>query len=86
LLAFYDYPAEHGKHQRTTNPIDSTFATIGIRHRKTKGSGNRKTSLVMMFKLAEAASKRWSRLDVHLQIHSLIEGKTFVNGTLEVAA
>lgn len=75
LLAFYDFPAEHWKHLRTTNPIESTFATIRLRHKKTKGSGTRKTSLVMMFKLAEAASRRWRRLDGHLHIVSLLEGK-----------
>ena len=86
LLAFYDFPAEHWKHLRTTNPIESTFATIRLRHRRTKGCGNRKTSLVMMFKLAEAASKKWRRLDRHLHIISLLEGKKFVNGLLQVAA
>jgi transposase-like protein len=86
LLAFYDFPAEHWKHLRTTNPIESTFATIRLRHRRTKGSGSRKTSLVMMFKLADAASKRWRRLDGHLHIRSLLEGKKFVNGILQVAA
>lgn len=86
LLAFYDFPAEHWKHLRTTNPIESTFATIRLRHRKTKGSGTRKTSLVMMFKLADAASRKWRRLDGHLYIVSLLEGKKFVNGILQVAA
>lgn len=86
LLAFYDFPAEHWKHLRTTNPIESTFATIRLRHRKTKGSGTRKTSLVMMFKLADAASRKWRRLDGHLHIVSLLEGKKFVNGILQVAA
>jgi putative transposase len=86
LLAFYDFPAEHWKHLRTTNPIESTFATIRLRHRKTKGSGNRKTSLLMMFKLAEAAAKRWRRLDGHLHIIALLEGKKFVNGILQEAA
>jgi transposase-like protein len=86
LLAFYDFPAEHWKHLRTTNPIESTFATVRLRHRKTKGCGNRKTSLVMMFKLAQSASKRWRRLDGHAHIISLLEGKKFVNGILQVAA
>jgi hypothetical protein len=63
-----------------TNPIESTFATIRLRHRRTKGSGNRKTSLVMMFKLAQAAAKRWRRLDGHNHIIALLEGKKFVNG------
>ena len=59
LLAFYDFPAEHWKHLRTTNPIESTFATIRLRHRRTKGSGSRIASLTMMFKLAESAARRW---------------------------
>jgi transposase-like protein len=54
LLTFYDFPAEHWTHLRTTNPIESTFATIRLRHRRTKGNGTRKTSLAMMFKLAQA--------------------------------
>jgi transposase-like protein len=86
LLAFYDFPAEHWKHLRTTNPIESTFATIRLRHQKTKGSGTRKTSQVMMFKLADAASRKWRRLDGHTHIISLLEGKKFVNGILQVAA
>lgn len=86
LLAFYDFPAEHWKHLRTTNPIESTFATIRLRHRKTKGNGTRKTSLVMMFKLAESAAKRWRRLNGHEHIIALFEGKKFVNGILQDAA
>jgi putative transposase len=86
LLAFYDFPAEHWRHIRTTNPIESTFATVRLRHRKTKGCGTRKTSLVMMFKLAESAAKGWRRLNGHLHIISLLEGKKFVNGILQVAA
>lgn len=68
LMTFYDFPAEHWKHLRTTNPIESTFATIRLRHRKTKGSGTRRTSLAMMFKLGEWAEKRWRRLNGHEQI------------------
>ena len=62
LLAFYDFPAEHWIHLRTTNPIESAFSTIRLRHRRTKGSGSRKASLMMMFKLAQSASRRWRRL------------------------
>ena len=62
LLAFYDFPAEHWGHWRTTNPIESTFATIRLRHRKTKGNGTRRASLAMMFKLAQSAAKKWKRL------------------------
>ena len=65
LLAFYDFPAEHWRHVRTTNPIESTFATIRLRHRRTKGSGSRTASLTMMFKLAESASSRTDCLVQH---------------------
>lgn len=63
LLTFYDFPAEHWSHRRTTNPIESTFATIRLRHRRTKGNGTRRASLTMMFKLAQSAQKRWRRLN-----------------------
>ncbi len=86
LLTFYDFPAEHWKHLRTTNPIESTFATIRLRHRKTKGSGTRRTSLAMMFKLAQSAQKRWRRLSGHEQIIHLLGGKQFVDGVLQDAA
>ena len=63
LLTFYDFPAEHWKHIRTTNPIESTFATIRLRHRRTKGNGTRKATLTMLFKLAESAARRWRLLN-----------------------
>ena len=83
LLTFYDFPAEHWPHLRTTNPIESTFATIRLRHRRTKGSGTRRTSLAMMFKLAESASKKWRRLRGYEQITLVIQGRPFVDGTLQ---
>jgi transposase-like protein len=86
LLAFYDFPAEHWKHLRTTNPIESTFATIRLRHRRTKGSGSRRASLAMMFKLAQAAQKHWRRLNGHQHITHLLEGKTFIDGIMQDAA
>jgi len=86
LLTFYDFPAEHWKHLRTTNPIESTFATIRLRHRRTKGSGSRRASLAMMFKLAQAAQKRWRRLNGHQHIMHLLEGKTFIDGIMQDAA
>src|SRR4051794_25102186 len=61
LLAFYDVPAEHWKHLRTTNPIESTFATIRHRTVRAKGCLSNKTALALIFKLAEAAEKRWRR-------------------------
>lgn len=86
LLTFYDFPAEHWIHVRTTNPIESTFATIRLRHRRTKGSGSRKASLAMMFKLAQSAQKRWRRLKGHEKIIPLIQGKIFFNGIMQEAA
>jgi putative transposase len=86
LLSFCDFPAEHWKHLRTTNPIESTFATIRLRHRRTKGNGTRKASLALMFKLAQAASRRWRRLDGHEHFPAILEGELFVNGIKQVAA
>ena len=86
LLAFYDFPAEHWRHIRTTNPIESAFATIRLRHRRTKGSGSRRTSLAMMFKLAKHAEKRWRRLNGHQQIIYLMQGRKFVDGIMQEAA
>jgi putative transposase len=86
LLTFYDFPAEHWIHLRTTNPIESTFATIRLRHRRTKGSGTRKASLTMMFKLAQAAQKRWQRLHGSEQLPLVLEGRVFVDGALQDAA
>ena len=63
LLAFYDFPAEHWKHLRTTNPIESTFATVRHRTVRSKGCLSNKTALAMIFKLAQAAEKSWRRLD-----------------------
>ena len=86
LLTFYDFPAEHWGHLRTTNPIESTFATIRLRHRRTKGNGTRRASLTMMFKLAQAAEKHWRRLNGHQQIVLLLEGRIFTDGVLQHAA
>ena len=88
LLTFYDFPAEHWGHLRTTNPIESTFATIRLRHRKTKGNGTRRASLAMMFKLAQSASKKWRRLRGYEQIIHVVEGRSFQDGILqeEIAA
>ena len=63
LLAFYDFPAEHWKHVRTSNPIESTFATVRLRTAKTKGCLSRQTALAMVFKLAKSAERHWRRLD-----------------------
>jgi len=86
LLTFYDFPAEHWQHLRTTNPIESTFATIRLRHRRTKGSGTRRTSLAMMFKLAQSAENHWKRLHGHELVACVLQGKSFVDGVMQDAA
>jgi putative transposase len=86
LLSFYDFPAEHWGHLRTTNPIESTFATIRLRHRKTKGNGTRRASLAMMFKLAQSAAKKWRRLRSHEKITLVIEGRSFKDGIMQESA
>ena len=80
LLTFYDYPAEHWRHIRTTNPIESTFATIRLRHRKTKGSGSRIASLTMMFKLAENAGQRWRLINGTNILPKVLQGTLFKDG------
>ena len=85
LLAFYDFPAEHWKHLRTTNPIESTFATVRHRTIRSKGRLSNKTALAMVFKLLEAAQKSWRRLDGHNQLPKLVLGVTFNDG-IEVIA
>jgi putative transposase len=80
LLAFYDFPAEHWIHLRTTNPIESTFATVRLRHRRTKGNGSRAACLAMVFKLCESAQKTWRLLNGAKLLLDLIAGVKFVNG------
>lgn len=86
LLAFYDFPAEHWIHLRTTNPIESSFATIRHRARQTKGCGSRAATLAMMFKLGCECEKSWRRLNGREQLHKLIEGVRFIDGVAEKAA
>ncbi len=85
LLAFYHFPAEHWKHIRTTNPIESTFATVRLRHRRTKGNGNRAACLAMVFKLTKSAERRWRKLNGHELLPDVIRGVPFVNGAKEAA-
>ena len=80
LFAFYDFPAAHWIHLRTTNPIESTFATVRLRHRKTKGNGTRKATLAMVYKLCREAEKGWRKLDGFKLISLVVAGKKFVNG------
>ena len=83
LLTFFDFPAENWCHIRTTNPIESTFATIRLRHRRTKGNGSARASLTMMFKLTQSASKGWRKLRGHHHIPDLIQGIKFIDGVNE---
>ena len=80
LLTLFDYPADHWKHLRTTNPIESTFATVRLRERVTKGAGSRTAGLTMAFKLLEAAQAHWRRLDSAELIPLVRAGVRFVDG------
>jgi transposase-like protein len=80
LLAFYDFPAEHWKHLRTSNPIESSFATVRHRTVRSKGCLSNRTALAMIYKLAEAAEKSWRRLDGHNQLPKIILGIKFADG------
>jgi len=82
LLAFYDYPAEHWVHLRTTNPIESTFATVRHRTRVTRGPGSKTAGLAMAFKLIEAARHRWRAVNAPHLVALVRAGATFVNGKL----
>jgi putative transposase len=86
LLAFYDFPAEHWKHLRTTNPIESTFATVKLRTAKTRGCLSRVTALTMVFQLCRCAQKGWRKLDGYELLAKVINGTRFINGVEEVAA
>ena len=80
LLAFYDFPAEHWRHVRTTNPIESTFATVRHRTKRSKGCLSRAKSRIMVFKLIKAAEKNWLRLRGTNQLPKLITGVKFTDG------
>ena len=80
MLAFYDFPAQHWIHIRTTNPIESTFATVKHRQRKTKGCGSRLACLSMVFRLAVSAQKRWRSLNGAKLLPDVVAGVKFING------
>jgi len=80
LLAFYDFPAQHWHHIRTTNPIESTFATIKLRTHRTKGCLSRETGLAMLYKLAMSAQDRWPRLRGSKLTADVLNGVSFKNG------
>jgi len=82
LLTFFDYPAEHWNHLRTTNPIESTFATVRLRQRVTKGPGSRAAGVAMAFKLIESAQTRWRCVNAPHLVPLVRAGAKFVNGKL----
>jgi transposase-like protein len=84
-LAFYDFPAEHWRHIRSTNPIESTFATVRLRTHKTKGCGSRIASLTMVFKLVQAAEKRWQKLHSSNLIQLVLNEVKFIDGVQHAA-
>ena len=83
LLAFFDFPAEHWKHLRTTNAIESTFATVRLRQRTTKGPGSRAAGVAMAYKLMDAAQDRWRRINGHELVALVRAGATFIDGQLQ---
>ncbi len=86
LLAFYDFPAVHWQHIRTTNPIESTFATVRLRTDKTRGCVSRQSFLAMVYKLGQSAAKRWRRLRGFERLAEVIAGVKFKDGVRVEAA
>lgn len=86
LLTFDDFPAEHWRHLRTTNPIESRFSTVRLRHRRTKGNGSRHACLAMVSRLAISAERHWRRLNGHELLEHVIRGVRFIDGTIDKAA
>jgi len=86
MLAFYDFPAEHWRHLRTTNPIESTFATVRLRTKRTKGSGSRRACLAMVFKLAQSAERKWRKLNGYKLLGDVLRGVNFKDGIKVIAA
>ena len=80
LVSFFDFPAEHWKHLRTTNVIEPAFATVRLRERVTKGAGSRTKGLLMAFKLLDMAQQRWRRLDGAVLLPLVRAGAEFIDG------
>jgi transposase-like protein len=80
LTAFYAFPAEHWRHLRTTNPIESSFATVKLRTRVTKGAGSKAAALGMAFKLLKTAEERWRRFNGHELVADVLAGIEFKDG------
>ena len=86
LLTFYHYPAEHWKHIQTSNPIESTFATVRHRTKRTKGCLSRRTGLAMAFKLMMSAHGKWRKLDGQKRLLEIIQGIEFRDGLRQLQA
>ena len=86
LFTFYDFPADHWRHIRTTNAIESTFATVRHRTRQTKGCGSRTATLMMVYKLSTQAEKHWRKLNNSQMLALVIRGVSFADGVMEKAA
>ena len=84
LLSFYDFPAEHWAHIRTSNPIESAFSSIRLRTAKTRNCGSRETTLSMVFKLAQSAEKRWRKLKGYKLLGDVVTGVSFRDGIREL--
>ena len=80
MTAFYDFPAEHWRHLRTSNAIESSFATVKLRTRVTKGAGSKKAALAMAYKLLDAAQERWRRFNGHQLVADVLAGIRYVDG------
>jgi putative transposase len=83
LLGFFDFPLEHWVHLRTTNPIESTFSTVRLRTKVTRGAGSRKAGLAMAYKLLDAAQARWRKINGHELVPLVRAGATFIDGKLQ---
>jgi putative transposase len=83
LLAFYDFPKDHWVHLRTSNPIESTFSTVRLRTRVTRGAGSRRAALAMAYKLLDAAQARWHKITAPELVPLVRAGATFIDGKLQ---
>ena len=82
LTTFFHYPAAHWQHIRTTNPIESAFATVKLRTKVTKGAGSKQTAAVMAFKLLQECQKKWRRLRGHEEMKNLLKGLEYKDGIM----
>ena len=82
LTTYFDFPAAHWLHLRTTNPIESSFATVKLRTKVTKGAGSKDTAEVMTFKLLKECEKRWRKINLPVEIQNLLRGLAYKDGVV----